>query len=325
MLKSVSAFFGDYAQLNDEAKRLRMLSYTKKGVKVLYGIFRFLIILGLSFIILYPLLYILAVSFRDSKEVMDPTVVWIPKSFTLLNYELAWGLLDYSKSMPRTSLMVVLCTFLQCFTCALTGYGFARFKFKGKTFFLVAALLSLLMPVQCTNLPLFLNYAIFTNQTGIPILDTPLPMTLQALLGVGIRSGLFIYLFYQFYRNLPLELEDAAYVDGCKPIRTFFSVVVPNSGPVILLTLLLSMTWYWNDFMTSSMFYSQLKPLSLLLDSLQDIKGMVKPDGVNRYSIIETHAYPKSAALLFLAPVLTIYLILQKKFTKSFVLSGIVG
>ncbi len=324
MLKSVSALIGGNSSLSDEAKRLRLLAYSKKGVKFIYGIFRFLIILGLSFIILYPLFYMLAVSFRDSLEMMDPTVVWIPKSFTMLNYQLAWKLLEYGRSFPRTAIMVILCSFLQCFSCAVTGYGFARFKFKGKTLFLGMALISLLMPVQCTNLPLFLNYAVFTNKTGIPMLDTPIPMTLQALLGVGIRSGLFIYLFYQFYRNLPLELEDAAYVDGCKPIRTFFSVVVPNSGSVILLSALLSLTWYWNDYLTTSMFYSQLKPLSLLLETLKDIKGEEKDDGT-RWMPLETKAYPMAAGLLFIAPILSIYLVLQKRFTKSFVLSGIVG
>lgn len=297
----------------------------KRIVDPLISIFRQFILIGLAFIILYPVLYMISVSLRVPEDVLDPTVVWIPKTLTFENYKMAAFFLDYSKALMTTSLMALICTLFQCFTCSVTGYGFARFKFKGKTPLFFCALLTLLVPIQTIMMPLFTNFVKFTDMTGIPTIDTPLPMALSALFGVGLKSGLFIYIFHQFYKNMPVEIEDAAYIDGCGPIKTFFAIAAKNSASAYLVSFLLSFVWYWNDSYSSSLFYSSSRPLSAALANMSSVINVARKVGGEAYSIPETLAYIKTGALLCIIPVLLVYIILQRRFIKSVVTSGIVG
>ena len=95
------------------------------------------------------------------------------------------------------------------------------------------------------------------NYLTINLLNTPAPMMISAILGLGLRSGLFIYIFQQFFRGLPRELEDAAYIDGCSIPKTFVSVMLPNSRSAIVSCVLFSFVWYWNDYFMSSLYFSK--------------------------------------------------------------------
>ena len=92
---------------------------------------------------------------------------------------------------------------------------------------------------------------------------------LQAALGMGIRSGLYIFMLRQFFRNMPKELEEAAMIDGCGPMRTFTRIMLPNAVPMIATVLVFSLVWYWNDYYLSSMFYNGVFPVSVNLTELQ--------------------------------------------------------
>ena len=301
------------------------INYRKKLLEKILAISRLFIIIGLAFVILYPVLYMVSVSFRAPQDVLDPSVVWIPRHFTLENYRMAAWLLDYGSSLTTTLIMSLLCAILQCFTCSVTGYGFARFKFKGKNILLLGALATLLVPMQTTMMPIYNNFVQFTNVTKIPTIDTPIPMAVSALFGVGLKAGLFIFIFYQFYKNMPAELEDAAYIDGCGPIRAYFRIIIPNAGSIFLVVFLLSLVWYWNDSYASVLYYPSNNPLSMSLANMSNrILSSVKPDGTN-YSTAETMAYLKTGALMCVAPILLIYAFLQRRFTRSVINSGIVG
>lgn len=300
--------------------------------RILLSVLRAFLLIGLSFIILYPLLYMLSVSFRETKELYDPTVVWIPKSFTLENFRFTIEEMNYFPTLLRTLLLSLSCTLLQVFTCAITGYGFARFRFHGRTVLFFLALFTLIVPPQSINMPLYINYVSFTDFTakvfggeGVPILDTFVPMVLPAILGVGIRAGLFIYLFRQYFKNMPLELEEAAYLDGCGPIAAFFRIMVVNAGPILLVSFLFSFVWYWNDYLNVSLFYDKAQPLSMVVANFgHHLSSFKLPDG-SALARALLGVYVQVGALLFIAPVLLIYLFLQKYFTQSIVRAGIVG
>ncbi len=303
----------------------RAVNYQKILLEKLVAIGRMFIIIGLSFVILYPVLYMVSVSFRAPEDVMEPSVVWIPRHFTLGNYPMAAWLLDYGRSLTTSLTLSLLCAVLQCFTCSVTGYGFARFQFKGKNALLLGALATLLVPMQTTMMPLYNNFVQFSNFTKIPTIDTPIPLAVSALFGVGLKAGLFIFLFYQFYRNMPVELEDAAYIDGCGPIKTYFNIIIPNAGSMFLVVFVLSLVWYWNDSYATVLYYPSNNPLSLALANMANrILSSVKPDGTN-YTTAETMAYLKTGALMCVAPILIIYAFLQRRFTRSVINSGIVG
>lgn len=271
-----------------------------RGISLVRGF----LMIGLSFIILYPILYMLAVSIREVADMLDPTVVWIPKHLTLDNFKVVAEKMEYVKGFSMSLLIALCCSVFQTFTCALAGYGFARFRFKGRTVLFFGALLTLMVPPQIINMPLYINYVKFTTVTGIPTIDTIIPMALPALLGTGLRSGLFIYIFRQFFKGMPKELEEAAYLDGCGPIATFFRIMLVNAGAAVLITFLISFVWYWNDYLNSALFYTSSKPLaSTLANFASTLQSARHADG-SSYTLTEVQVYVQVGALMFVTPVL---------------------
>lgn len=297
----------------------------KRFTGAVWSFCRAVLLVGLAFVVLYTVVYMLVVSFRDKDEMLNPAVTWITRTFTLENYRYAIEYLEYGASFLRSFLLTLGCTVLQSFTCAVTGYGFARFKFKGNGVLFACALLTMLVPTQTIMMPQFINYVRFSNISGIELIDTPLPMMLNAFLGMGLRSGLFVYLSRQFYKNLPKELEEAAYIDGCGPVKAFFKVALGNSWSIILVIFLLSFVWYWNDYYTTTLFYSSAKPLSLSLSNLHAALNTGRMENGEPFVFSHVVTILESGALLFLAPVLALYAVLQKKFTQSITDSAIVG
>lgn len=292
---------------------------------LIYSVFRFLIIIGLGYVIIYPILYMLSVALRNPAELLDPTVVWLPKSISIDNFSEVYKVMEFGSAATRTIVLSLLCTVLQCFTCAFTGYGFARFKFKGRNVLFLMVLIMLIIPPQAIMMPLFGTFIRFTDITGIPMVDTPLPMAVSALFGIGIRSGLFIYIFRQFFKNMPIELEDAAHIDGCGPMAAYFRVMLPNAGAMLLVTFLLTLVWYWNDSFYVSLYYPNARPISILLTNLQSKLNTITKADTTHYLPNEIAAYVQTACLMYIGPILAIYAVLQKKFTQSIVNSGIVG
>ena len=314
-----------------------------KAAQFFIAVIRYFLLIGLSFVILYPLLYMLSVSFRTPEDLYDPTVVWLPRHFTLDNFKFVFFESDIAflpsfkegfqtGSMLRSFLLSFSCTALQVFTCALTGYGFARFKFKGRGILFAVAILTLIVPPQSINMPLYVIYTGFTKFTagvtqgeGFKIIDTFIPMSVPAVLGMGLRSGLFVYLFRQFFKNMPKELEEAAYLDGCGPINAYFKIMLINAGPILIVTFLFSFVWYWNDYMNVSLFFNSARPMSLEVANFRNYLNHQKlPDG-SAFSYALMGVYVQVAALLFITPALFIYIVMQKYFMKSIISSGIVG
>jgi multiple sugar transport system permease protein len=186
-------------------------------------------------------------------------------------------------------------------------------------------------------MPLYIGAVNFTEMTrrigflpglfpdGVVLIDTPFPLIASAFFGVGLRAGLFIFIFRQFYRNLPVELEDAAYVDGCGPMMAYWRVMFVNAGPVLLVAFLFSFVWYWNDTLNVSLFFTSARPLSVVVATFREILNMYRsPEGVAN-SMTVNAAWTQAACLLYIAPILAVYVFLQKYFTQSIVRSGIVG
>lgn len=297
----------------------------KRLVHFVAALLRFCLLFGLGFIILYPIAYMISLTFREPAEMLDPTVVWIPKTFTLDNIKQVYSMLGYTQGAIMSAVLSLSCTVLQCFTCSLAGYGLARFKFRGRTLFFFVAIFTLIVPPQSIMMPTYINYANFTAATGIPILDTAWSLILPALFGAGLRSGLFIFIFRQFYRNMPGELEEAAYIDGCKPIAAYWRVIFPNTGAVLLTAFIFSLVWYWNDYFNVSLYFNNARPLSVLVGTFSDFLYTARNEQGQAFTAAETLTYLQTACLLFITPVLVLYAFLQKYFTQSVVRSGIVG
>ena len=310
-------------------------SRTKNTVmKVVTSLFRFVILVPLSFLVLYPIIYMISSSFMPSTNaILDPGVVWVPKVFSLDNFKIAINVLDYWKSMFVTMRIEIVSGLIEVFTCAVAAYGLARFKFKQSGLIFVFVMLTIIIPPQAILIPTYLNnvhldffgiLGIINKFTGVDlrpnIIDTAWTFYLPALFGVGYRSGLFIFIYRQFFKGLPKELEEASWIDGYGPFKTFLFIVLPSSGPAILCVSLFSIIWHWNEFYLSGMLLFNQSPLSVSLSMFSDNVwakyGLSGPLATNANLC---------ACLLAIVPVLVLYLWLQKFFMKSIESVGIVG
>ncbi len=304
----------------------------KAIVGAVWPIFRFFILLGLCFIILYPLIFMISTAFRPNDQMNDPSIVWIPKSLTLDNIRETWDVMKYGSTVLNTIKLNLVASVLQVITCAITGYGFARFKFKGKGFLFIIVILMIIVPPQITTIPLYLQYSyfnplglvkLFTGDT-VSLINSGLTMYLPALFANGLRAGLFILIFRQFFRGLPKELEDAAYLDGCGPLKTFVIVMVPNALSSFLTVFLFSVVWYWNDYYVSSSFFNQNDTVALMLKNLT---STLQSELFNNQTVgpRQMIVWLESGCILAITPILVMYVFLQKYFTEGIERSGLVG
>lgn len=295
---------------------------------------RAVIMAGLAFILLYPLLYMVSMALRPRGEIFDPTVIWVPRQFTLENIVGAFELLQYPQSFLQTFLVCIISSFIQIFSCGLTGYGFARFHFRGRGVLFVFVLISIIIPPQTTMISQYVMNSKFdffgilsllnifgANLKTPSILNTVWPFYLPALFGWGIRSGLLIFIYRQFFRGMPRELEDAAYIDGAGPLRTFVTVMAPNALSAVLTVFLFSTVWYWNDYFYSATFMSTSQTLSVRLASLPNylVTQNFQADPYKYITQIQ------AGCLLCILPILAVYVIFQRYFTESIEKTGLVG
>ena len=302
--------------------------YRHKALGWGWSIFRGMLLFGLCFVLLYPLLYMISVAFRPTKELYDPMVIWIPKTFVLDNIIDAYHAMSYPRAVLATIQLGGVSAALQVISCALVGYGFARFKFIGRDLLFSLVIFTIIVPPQIIIIPIdFFGIGKIVGWiTGTPwqvnLLNTRWTFYLPAMLGTGLRSGLFIYMFRQFFRGLPQELEDAAHIDGCGPFETFIKVMVPNASGVFLTVGLFSMVWYWNDYFLSSMYFTRVNTVSVALAGLQNSLSLVGFDIQDPTTLITRM---QAGSVLAVAPLLIIYIFLQRYFTESIERTGIVG
>ncbi|MBP5379967.1 MAG: carbohydrate ABC transporter permease [Ruminococcus sp.] len=301
----------------------------RKAVKDrIWPVFRFVILFGLGFVIMYPLIYMISCAFREKADMSDPTVMWIPRHYTLNVIAETLDAMDYWKTLGTTLLLNVGCSLFQVISCAVTGYGFARFKFRGKKLLFGIVIMMILVPPQVISLPLYTQFRYFgiKGLFSFNLIDTKLTMYLPAMTANGIRAGLMILIFRQFFKGMPRELEDAAYIDGCGPLMTFVRVMVPNAASAFLTVFLFSVVWYWNDYYVSSTFFTNTKTIAIMLSNLDnELRARLFDDPTVQISPREQIVWKEAGCLLSIAPVLLMYVFLQKHFTEGIERSGLVG
>lgn len=311
-------------------KRKEKLEHTS----LLWRILRFVLLLGLAYILLYPLIYMVSIAIRPIEQVNDPTVVWIPYSVTLENLKGVYKMMNFGKAFSNTFFIFIVSALIEVASCAFVGYGFARFEFPLKNLWFTCVILTILVPTQCIMIPLVVQYRYFdfflVGQLGkllggqaftANLLNTPIALYIPSIMASGIRSGLFIFIYRQFFLGLAPELEDAAYIDGCGPLKTFLKVVLPISSGSVIIVFLLSMVAHWNDKMYSSFFFEDLTTISNELSMLgynAERTAVGKMEGA-------LVSIKQSGVLLFMIFPLVIFLIIQRKFAESIQNSGIVG
>lgn len=288
----------------------------KKANEAIFSVVRYFCLIIVGYIVLYPLLYMISAAVKTEVDFLDVSHQWVPLEFTIENFKTIFEAVDIKGAFIQTIVVQMLSAVLEIFTCSFVAYGFARFNFKGKklaTFFLI---MSLLIPVQMYSLSLAVDYRIMN------IFNTPFVYWLPSLFAVGIRSGMLIFIYQQFFIGLPKELEDAAYVDGAGPIKTYFKIALPSSSVVIVTVSVLSVIWHWNEYYLAELcFLSEQRPLAVAIGNLGIYLAQVGViGGQPLYS-----ACVSAGCLIFVAVPLVFYMIVQRKFVRSIDRVGITG
>jgi len=298
-----------------------------------FGIAKGAFLFSLCLILLYPLLIMISISLRRADEIFDPAVIWIPKSISFSAFTYIFKELNYLNVVFLTGRISVISSICQLFACSLAGYAFAKYEFRLKKTFFILLMLTIIVPPQISALPtsIYFRFFDFFGLSYIPAIFTGTPATVSLInkealyyvlagFGGGIKSGLCVFIFIQFFKGLPKELTDAASIDGCGRLSTFIRIVIPCSKPPFLTVFIFSLVWYWNDYYTNSLFFDDLVTVSR---SLKDINATLSTLMVD--NIYERIPQIQAAAFLFILPILIVYILLQKYFTESIERTGIVG
>lgn len=311
----------------------------KNGTSIIWKIFRFFLLIGICYIFLFPVLYMISVAVRSPDTVNDPSIVWIPRGISFGSIKTAIEILEYPRAITTTAVIATGSTAASLISCTLVGYGFARYNFKEKGFMFAMVLLTIIVPPQTTIISSFINYRNF-NFFGImkllhavipavpaqiSLINTVWTFILPALFASGLRSGLFIFIFRQFFAGMPKDLEEAAMIDGCGAFRTFISIMLPLAKSALITVLLFSFVWHWNDYFQSSMYFNDNQPVSVMLNQMQSLLQDAKIFNVVTNTPDEIRTYLQAGCLLTILPPLILYIFTQRFFTESIERTGIVG
>ena len=314
--------------------------------KVLVYLFKFLFLLGISYVILFPFYSKIASSFMSPSDFVDVTVRLIPKQPTLGTYEAIIADNGYFTAFFNTLLLSGACAILQTFVCCVVGYGFAKFKFKGNGLLFLLVIFTMVVPHSTIQLSMFMKFRYFDifkigevgglfnllgggifewinilPDTSISLLNTMWPLIIMSATGLAFKNGLYIFMLRQFFKGVPDELEESAYLDGSGVFRTFFQIILPLSVPMLITVFMFAFSWQWTDNFYSEVFYTIGGP-TLMPDIIKVPKSLdTKYAGENMY----VAAIRNTCGILILLPLLILYSFMQRYIIQGIERSGITG
>ncbi len=329
--KGKSVIGAHLASLRDEKTSLNERYAIQNGIKGFFvNLFRAVIIIGICYVILAPVLGMIANSFFSNADAYNPMVYLFPQAPTLERYQTVMEVMDYWPTMLNSLFYTVALMLLQIFVCSMVGYGFARYQFPLKKVLFGCVVVMIVIPTHTIMLPLYMSFKQFdpfglcTAILGKPLslMGTTWPMYIMTAFGCGLRSGLYIYIFNQFFRGLPKEIEEAAFVDGAGTWYTYFFIMLRNATPSVITVAVFSMVWQYNDTFYAKLFLiGQDQSIGMRISSLV-------ANIANQYKIYDTtlqNLYLDAGIVLMLVPIVLIYVALQKYFIEGVERSGIVG
>ena len=306
-----------------KAKLINM--YTVK--RVVWYLFRFLLLLGISYIILFPFFSKVASSFMTPEDLVDVTVRLIPKHPTLDTYKAIITGNNYFTALGNTFLLSLVCALLQMFVCCFIAYGFAKFKFKGNGILFLLVIFTMVVPHATLSLSMSTKFKYFdilgiiqllTGSTP-SLLNTNWPLYILSMTGLAYKNGLFIFMLRQFYRGIPDELEESAYLDGSGIFRTFFKIILPLSGTMMITVFMFAFCWQWTDNFYTELFYNITGPTLL-----PDIIKVPKTLNTNYAgSSLYIAAIKNACGMLIVTPLIILYLFGQRYIVQGIERSGL--
>lgn len=299
---------------------------TREKNGVLTQIMIYLLLICIGFVYLYPLIYMFITSIMSLEDLLDASSKWIPSGVYIKNYIDAFRVMNFKESVIDSFLIAFIPSICQVVVCSFAGYGFARYDFRGKKILMAIMILTFVIPPQITMMPTYLLYSDLKLIGSIKALIYP------ALLGQGFKSAIFILIYYQFFKQIPNSLIEAAQIDGAGHIRTYFSIAIRSVIPAMIVVFLFSFVWYWNETYLTGLYLGNTgigakNTMSTLLLELKQFEASYtkmypvtenSPDKLNE-------AIKMAGTIIATAPLLILGFVLQRHLTESIDSSGITG
>ncbi|MBR0226882.1 MAG: carbohydrate ABC transporter permease [Clostridia bacterium] len=306
-----------------------------KAKKLVVSLARGLLLFGLCFMIIQPMLTRLGTSLMEERDLYDSTIVLLPRHVTLDNYRIVFDLTTFPKSMINTVWTSLLVSVLQVIACTLVGYGFARYDFPLKKFWFACVLLLIIIPPQTMQTSLYTYFAqfdilglikLFTGK-GLNLRGSVMPYALMSATCMGLKDGLYIYMLRQYFKGIPKSLEEAAYVDGCNTMHTFVKIMLPDAMPTILSCFLFSFVWQWTDlFYTRNFLTTSTRPLfSTELSTIVSRMSRYFSNDASKPIIVPVGRQQQLISIGVLVcciPLVILYCFTQRTFVQSIAMSG---
>ena len=306
----------------EKVRKFFMGSKEKQGFLKVFCIYALLICIG--FIYLNPILQMLSKSFMNLDDLLDSSINWIPSKFILSNYAQAAKSMDFWASLGKSIILAGVPTLCNLISCAIIGYGLARFEFPFKKVVLAVIVFTFILPSQVTMIP---TYALYSQ---IGILGTILPFVVPPLLGMGINAPIFILIFWQFFRQVPKVLIEAAQIDGAGYFTIFTRIISPLCKPVYATVALFVAVGQWNSWF-DAMLYNRMKPeyttlqyeLMKLLSSVMQQSGSADSMKNAAAEAITPVSIRAAATMVTMLPIVCIYPFLQRYFVTGLTIGGV--
>ena len=334
----------DYeGKLSVKERLIQKLKASNTWIKAFVNVLRFILMLGVSFVIIYPFIARIAGSFMTREDVIDSTVSLIPKSPTIEIYKAIILENHYFEALLNTLILSLVCAVIQMLVSCLVGYGIAKFKFKGNKLIMGLVVFTMIVPhsalsysigMHFTQFDLFnvitwQNKGLITLLTGKPIdfSDTFVPYIVLSLGGLAFKNGLYIYLMRQFFKGVPDELEESAYVDGSGVFRTFFQIILPLAVPMMITVFLFSFSWQWTDEFYEGLFFYAEEGMAGKVYMMPDVYKV--PSSLYKPTLAGAELYhnviQNTGGMMIIMPLIILYLFCQKYLVQGIERSGLVG
>jgi multiple sugar transport system permease protein len=295
----------------------------KDGLAKQLVVYALLICIG--FVYLYPVLYMISRSFMNLDDLLDTSISWIPSSLYLDNYRQAAISMNYVKSFIQSVIVAGLPTVINVVVCSIVGYGFARFNFRGKKILMALLIFSYILPPQITMAPTYVLY------NELKIANSLWAFVFPSILGQGLNAPIFILIFYQFFKQVPKVLIEAAQIDGAGYFKSFLRISLPSAIPAVITVFLFSIVWYWNESYLTQLYVSGLyvkggwTTLLIQLKVFDANYSEAFLSTLNGVTTSNNESIRMAATMLSIGPVLIMYFILQRFFVESIDRTGITG
>jgi multiple sugar transport system permease protein len=265
----------------------------------------YVILVPLSLVFAAPLFWMISTALKDNSQLGAWPPVWVPDPVLWDNFVKAWTSSPFDVYLRNTLTITILAMIGQMVSASAVAYGFARLRFPGRDFLFIVVLATMMLPGVVTLIP---SYILF-KQLGW--LDTFLPLIVPAYFGGG---AFFIFMLRQFFKTIPMELSEAAKIDGASNFRIFVQIVLPLARPALATVAIFAFMGHWNDFMAPLIYLNSDQNLTLTL-------------GMRRF--MQTYQtqfqYLMAISTLMTLPVILIFFFAQQYFVQGVVMSGLKG